>query len=251
MSFLSLDTDLCLWKLVFFFSISDWIAVSVLRSVALSTNSVAASVEPMMQQQFFSLSPMAGQENFGANLDVRNSNAMAVTPTTSSMLAALQQETFVSEPHHAHHTHPHHAAAAHHHAHHAAAAAGAAHHVGPSTFHADTFSSLSYMDHAGAGQDSGMPDVHQSGMFDFGADFEVPDISIHPTPSPAGEAESQQQQSAAQSQVEQQQQGQSSQQQQQSQGHSQNTETQQQQSSESEPGKLEATTTTTTTTTAA
>lgn len=69
--------------------LDDWIALSVLRSVALSTNSVAASVEPVMQQQFFSLSPMAGQENFGAG-----GHVLAHTPTTSSMLAALQQDSF-------------------------------------------------------------------------------------------------------------------------------------------------------------
>lgn len=61
----------------------------------MSTNSVAASVEPVMQQQFFSLSPMAGQENFGGALDVRPSaGVMNHTPTTSSMLAALQNDTF-------------------------------------------------------------------------------------------------------------------------------------------------------------
>jgi regulatory factor X len=68
---------------------SDWIALNVLRSVALSTNSVAASVEPVMQQQFFSLSPMAGQESFGPT-----GHVLAHTPTTSSMLAALQQDSF-------------------------------------------------------------------------------------------------------------------------------------------------------------
>ncbi|KAL1659225.1 hypothetical protein GGF50DRAFT_65690 [Schizophyllum commune] len=68
--------------------LDDWISVNVLRTVALSTNSVAASVEPVMQQQFFSMSPMAGQESFGAP------GMMAHTPTTSSMLAALQSETF-------------------------------------------------------------------------------------------------------------------------------------------------------------
>lgn len=73
--------------------LDDWIAVNVLRSVALSTNSVAASVEPMMQQQFFSLSPMAGQESFNP-MDVRPNHLMANTPTTSSMLAALQNDTF-------------------------------------------------------------------------------------------------------------------------------------------------------------
>ncbi|KAJ3539777.1 hypothetical protein NMY22_g4582 [Coprinellus aureogranulatus] len=76
--------------------LDDWIAVNVLRTVALSTNSVAASVEPMMQQQYYSMSPMAGQESFGASLDARSSHAgmMAQTPTSSTMLAALQQDTF-------------------------------------------------------------------------------------------------------------------------------------------------------------
>jgi regulatory factor X, other len=67
--------------------LDDWIAVNVLRSVALSTNSVAASVEPVMQQQFFTLSPMAGQESFSGPQHI-----MAHTPTTSSMLAALQND---------------------------------------------------------------------------------------------------------------------------------------------------------------
>ncbi|KAL1747446.1 hypothetical protein HDZ31DRAFT_31838 [Schizophyllum fasciatum] len=72
--------------------LDDWISVNVLRTVALSTNSVAASVEPVMQQQFFSMSPMAGQESFGAP------GMMAHTPTTSSMLAALQNESFPGGP---------------------------------------------------------------------------------------------------------------------------------------------------------
>ena len=42
-----------------------------------------------MQQQFFSLSPMAGQESFGPT-----GHVLAHTPTTSSMLAALQQDSF-------------------------------------------------------------------------------------------------------------------------------------------------------------
>ncbi|KIP10624.1 hypothetical protein PHLGIDRAFT_115381 [Phlebiopsis gigantea 11061_1 CR5-6] len=73
--------------------LDDWIALNVLRNVALSINSVAASVEPVMQQQFFSLSPMAGQDNFGNPLDVRP-GLIAHTPTTSSMLAALQADNF-------------------------------------------------------------------------------------------------------------------------------------------------------------
>lgn len=111
--------------------LDDWIALNVLRSVALSTNSVAASVEPVMQQQFYSLSPMAGQESFGHPPDV-NHSGMTHTPTTSSMLAALQQDTFGS---------------------------GSLDHAS-SAFGADAFGSLSYMD-TSASQDDSMP-VHSS-----------------------------------------------------------------------------------------
>ncbi|KAI0068866.1 hypothetical protein BV25DRAFT_1924986 [Artomyces pyxidatus] len=77
--------------------LDDWIALNVLRNVALSTTSVAASVEPVMQQHFFTLSPMIGQEAFGNNMDSRSSHhLMNHTPTTSSMLAALQQEPYPS-----------------------------------------------------------------------------------------------------------------------------------------------------------
>lgn len=70
---------------------SDWISLTVLRAVALSTNSVAASVEPVMQQQFLSMSPMVGQDTFGA-LDRGPGGIMGLnTPTTSSMLAALNE----------------------------------------------------------------------------------------------------------------------------------------------------------------
>lgn len=114
---------------------SDWIAVNVLRNVALSTNSVAASVEPMMHQQYFSLSPMAGQESFGA-LDVRPSHMMAQTPTTSSMLAALQQEPFP---------------------------VGAL--DSTSSFGADAFGSMSsYMDTSVASQEDALGSGHQSGL---------------------------------------------------------------------------------------
>ncbi|KZT12739.1 uncharacterized protein LAESUDRAFT_13667 [Laetiporus sulphureus 93-53] len=106
--------------------LDDWIALNVLRNVALSTNSVAASVEPVMQQQFFTLSPMAGQENFGHPLEVPHS-ILAQTPTTSSMLAVLQQDTFGTGP-------------------------------GPldptSTFATDAFGSLSYMDTTSAHDES-------------------------------------------------------------------------------------------------
>ncbi|KAJ7068282.1 hypothetical protein C8F01DRAFT_601889 [Mycena amicta] len=107
--------------------LDDWIAVNVLRSVALSTNSVAASVEPVMQQQFFSLSPMPGQESFNS-LDVRP-QMMAHTPTTSSMLAALQNESFPDPS--------------------------------SSAFNSDAYGSLSYMD-TSAPQDDSLP--HQSSL---------------------------------------------------------------------------------------
>ncbi|KAL0579697.1 hypothetical protein V5O48_002327 [Marasmius crinis-equi] len=113
--------------------LDDWIAVNVLRSVALSTNSVAASVEPMMQQQFFSLSPMAGQENFNS-LDVRPQHLMAHTPTTSSMLAALQNDPFP---------------------------AGS---IDPSaSFNSDGYGGLSYMD-TSAANDASLPNVHSSDL---------------------------------------------------------------------------------------
>lgn len=64
----------------------------MLRTVALSTNSVAASVEPVIQQQFFTMSPMGDQDglappDFANAMDARMQNHL--TPTTSSMLAAL------------------------------------------------------------------------------------------------------------------------------------------------------------------
>lgn len=129
--------------------LDDWIAVNVLRSVALSTNSVAASVEPVMQQQFFSLSPMAGQENFNA-MDVRP-QLMANTPTTSSMLAALQNDF----------------------------PAGS---LDPSssTFNTDAYGSLSYMDTTSS-QENPLPSVQSDLSFpDFsssGNTFDVPGFS--------------------------------------------------------------------------
>ncbi|KIL70050.1 hypothetical protein M378DRAFT_67300 [Amanita muscaria Koide BX008] len=115
--------------------LDDWIAVNVLRNVALSTNSVAASVEPVMQQQFFSMSPMAGQESFNT-IDVRPSTMMAHTPTTSSMLAALQS----NDPF----------------------APGS---LDPATsaFNSDAFGTMSYMDPAGTPDDT-LPTTHQAGL---------------------------------------------------------------------------------------
>ncbi|KAL5507973.1 hypothetical protein ACEPAH_5591 [Sanghuangporus vaninii] len=70
--------------------LDDWIGLNVLRSVALSTNSVAASVEPVIQQQLFTMSPMQGQEQYvtGAT-GPAGASILNDTPTTSSMLAAL------------------------------------------------------------------------------------------------------------------------------------------------------------------
>ena len=68
---------------------SDWIALNVLRSVALSTNSVAQSVEPPMPQQFFQMSPMASND-FGSGMNGTRGDMM--NPTSSSMLAALNAD---------------------------------------------------------------------------------------------------------------------------------------------------------------
>lgn len=129
---------------------SDWIAVNVLRSVALSTNSVAASVEPVIQQQFFSLSPMAGQESFGA-MEVRPQHIMTHTPTTSSMLAALQHDSYTNgslDP-------------------------------SSSTFNSDAYGSMSYMDTSAAHEDSLPP--HQPGLSfqDFGGSSNTFDVSSY------------------------------------------------------------------------
>jgi regulatory factor X len=143
--------------------LDDWIAVNVLRSVALSTNSVAASVEPVMQQQFFTLSPMAGQETFNSGPQ----HLMAHTPTTSSMLAALQNDPFP---------------------------AGS---LDPSSsaFNSDAYGSLGYMDTSANGQDDSLSAgaVHQSSLSfgDFsgsgnGFDSFAQDLGMHTTGTPAG-----------------------------------------------------------------
>ncbi|KAF9534318.1 hypothetical protein CPB83DRAFT_756381 [Crepidotus variabilis] len=126
--------------------LDDWIAVNVLRSVALSTNSVAASVEPVMQQQFFSIPP---EDGFGS-MDVRPSNLMAHTPTTSSMLAALQQDSYGS---------------------------GSLDGSG-SAFNTDAYGSMSYMD-TGAAHEDPLGSGHQSGMSfsDFGGSGSTFDVS--------------------------------------------------------------------------
>lgn len=145
--------------------ISDWIAVNVLRSVALSTNSVAASVEPVMQQQFFTLSPMAGQETFNT-MEIRPPpNAMAHTPTTSSMLAALQNDPFPGAP-----------------------LDGSS-----SGFNSDAYSSLSYMDTTSS-QDVQFPDYGPSSSFDV-TGFTPQDLGMNSAPTPAASEPEQQQES--------------------------------------------------------
>ncbi|KAE9410537.1 hypothetical protein BT96DRAFT_961922 [Gymnopus androsaceus JB14] len=148
--------------------LDDWIAVNVLRSVALSTNSVAASVEPVMQQQFFSLSPMVGQESFNT-MDVRPQHLMANTPTTSSMLAALQNDPFPAgslDP-------------------------------SASSFNSDAYGSLSYMD-TSSSQENPLPNVPADLSFpDFsssGNGFDVPgtfsqDMGMAASATPGSEPE--------------------------------------------------------------
>lgn len=139
--------------------LDDWIAVNVLRSVALSTNSVAASVEPVMQQNFFTLSPMAGQETFNT-MEIRPTpNGMAHTPTTSSMLAALQQDPFP-----------------------AGSLDGS-----NSGFNSDAYGSMSYMDTT-ASQDVSFPDYGSSNAFDV-ASFAPQDLGMNSNGTPASEPE--------------------------------------------------------------
>ena len=120
-----------------------------------------------MQQQFFSLSPMAGQESF-SNIEVRPPpQAMTHTPTTSSMLAALQHDAFP---------------------------AGS---IDPSSsaFNADAYGSLSYMD-TSTSQDDAVSGNHHSGLsfpdyvsgsgnsFDVGA-FTPQDLGMTSSATPA------------------------------------------------------------------
>jgi len=116
-----------------------------------------------MQQQFFSLSPMAGQESFN-NMESRPAqHVMNHTPTTSSMLAALQQDPFP---------------------------AGALD-ASTSGFNADAYGSLNYMDTSVQPEDA-IPPVHQSGLSfsDYGAgnsfdvaSFATQDLGMAPSTS--------------------------------------------------------------------
>ena len=70
---------------------SDWIALNVLRAVALSTNSVAASVEPVIQQQFFTMSP----PEFGAGPGgMAGGNPLMDHSQNPSLMATLNDSPF-------------------------------------------------------------------------------------------------------------------------------------------------------------
>jgi regulatory factor X len=124
-----------------------------------------------MHQQFFSLSPMAGQESFGS-IDVRPQHLMANTPTTSSMLAALQHDSYGSgslDP-------------------------------SASAFNTDAYGPMSYMD-TSATQDDGLASGHQPGLsYDFagpGSSFDVSsftsqELGINSSDTPASEADNEQ-----------------------------------------------------------
>lgn len=131
--------------------------------MALSTNSVAASVEPVMQHNFFSL---GADERFGS-MDVRPQNMMAHTPTTSSMLAALQQESY-----------------------------GSSLDATGSAYNPDGYGPMAYMD-TSANHDDPLGSTHQSGLSfsDFtssGGGFDVPgfasqDLGLSTAVTPASE----------------------------------------------------------------
>lgn len=106
-----------------------------------------------MQQQYFSLSPMAGQESFNT-MEIRPPNAMAHTPTTSSMLAALQHDSFP---------------------------AGSL--DGSSGFNSDAYGALSYMD-TSAPQDVSFTDFGSSSSFDV-ASFTPQDLGMTSNGAPA------------------------------------------------------------------
>lgn len=122
-----------------------------------------------MQQQYFSLSPMAGQESFGS-MDGRPQGLMAHTPTTSSMLAALQQDNFT----------------------------GGTLDPTATTYGSDAYGSLSYMD-ASTTQDESLSSVHPGGLSfsDFsgtGGSFDVsaftPDLVLNSgTPGAGSESD--------------------------------------------------------------
>lgn len=119
-----------------------------------------------MQQQFFSLSPMAGQDSFGS-MDSRPQHMMAHTPTTSSMLAALQHDSYSS---------------------------GSLDHSS-SAFGAE-YGSIPYMD--SANQDDALGSGHQTGLFsDFAgpsggfdvSNFTSQDLGLNAPVTPASDGE--------------------------------------------------------------
>lgn len=111
---------------------------------------------------------MAGQENFGS-MDVRPNSLMAHTPTTSSMLAALQNDPFPSTS------------------------------LDPtsSAFGSDAYASIQYMDPA-TSQEDALSSSHQAGLSftDFsgpGNAFDVgsypQDLAISASATPASESD--------------------------------------------------------------
>ncbi|KZT62978.1 hypothetical protein CALCODRAFT_425563 [Calocera cornea HHB12733] len=79
--------------------LDDWIALQVLRNVALSTNSVAASVDP--HQQYLNMSPMPGDDMFPNEymqpFQPGTQPAPAQPTTSSTMMAALTADNAYSE----------------------------------------------------------------------------------------------------------------------------------------------------------
>lgn len=103
---------------------------------------------------------MHGQESFGVPLDVHPAHPlMSTTPTTSSMLAALH-DSFTNGP------------------------------LNPSvsSFGADSFASMSYLDHNGVSEDgmSGVPGMYTD--FGAGSSFDVASFTPHDIGMSNGEA---------------------------------------------------------------
>lgn len=117
-----------------------------------------------MHQQYLSLSPMAGQESFGNPLDMRTHGMMAHTPTTSSMLAALQADTF-----------------------------GTSLDPSANSFGGDAFAPMSFMEQAGTPDDtlpmnsSGLPFsdyIANSSAFDISSAFNPHDMGMGASGTP-------------------------------------------------------------------
>ncbi|KDQ21038.1 hypothetical protein BOTBODRAFT_100719 [Botryobasidium botryosum FD-172 SS1] len=157
--------------------LDDWIALNVLRSVALSTNSVAASVEPVMHQQYLTLSPMTGHEPFPNGVDARAQHVMDQTPTASSMLATLNSDPFVSSAPLDAHSSQFHAGGGHHYAslHHHYGTGGAG----------DSSTDGLLQSMAGVTGGLTFPDFPSASGAPFDMSSFATDISLAPTPASA------------------------------------------------------------------